>query len=295
MRGPVEMELSRQFQPRIVRDLSGVQQQAADEVLDLVDELVLPREFAAPKPEILLLEQEFEPAEMPRPAVAEPEEPFLLVSVDQHLGASRQTVSPLQRQLSAARKLADAARVGEDRSRAALYRAIGCAYDFSLAAMTDPEGFAQLLGNAGLTMQDRAPMTPVVKLVFGPDYDKTRLTEYAAALAHAHRLGVSCGAFDQYLLAAPGGLKAVVREERALRRPEAANSARLASTGPAPALARKLRGLPTADFSSLAADGDEFVLILARRDPAHGVSMIGEVADATLLEKAARKVIAKAD
>ena len=31
-------------------------------------------------------------------------------------------------------------------------------------------------------------MTPVVKLVFGADYDKTRLTEYAAALTHAHRL-----------------------------------------------------------------------------------------------------------
>lgn len=289
------MELSRQFQPRTVRDLTAAQLPVADDVLDLIDELVPPlHEAFGAKSDILLLEQEFEPAEMPRPAVEEPAEPFLLVSVDRHIGPPRQAVSPLQRQLIAARKLANAARIGEDRSRIALYRAIGCAYDFSLAAMKEREGFAQLLGNAGLTMQDRAPMTPVVKLVFGADYDKTRLTEYATVLAHAHRLGLGSGAFEQFLLTAPGGLKGVVQAERALRRPDTGKAARPAATGPAPALARKLRGMPTADFGTLPADGDEFVLILARRDPATGVSMIGEVpADIPLLEKAARRLVAK--
>ena len=38
--------------------------------------------------------------------------------------------------------------------------------------------------------QARAPMTPIVKLVFGADYDKTRLTEFAAALSYAEREAV---------------------------------------------------------------------------------------------------------
>lgn len=289
------MEQSRQFQPRIVRDLTRVPRPAADEVLDLIDELLpaIHEVASGPKSEILLLEQEFEPVEMPRPAVEKPTEPFLLVSVDQQIGQSRQAGSPLQRQLAAARKLADAARAGEDRSRITLYRAIGCAYDFSLAAIKEREGFAKLLGNAGLTMQDRAPMTPVVKLVFGADYDKTRLTEYATALAHAHRLALGSGAFEQFLLAAPGGLKGIVQAERALRRHETGTQPRIAATGPAAALARKLRLMPTIDIGSLSAEGDEFVLILARRDPVTGVSMIGEVpADIPLLEKAARRLVA---
>lgn len=276
--------------------MTALQRPPKDDVLELIDELLPPvyEDASSAKSEILLLEQEFEPAEMPRSAEDEQTEPFLLVSVDRHMAQPRQAGSPLQRQLAAARKLADAARAGEDRSRAALYRAISCAYDFSLTAMKEPDGFAQLLEKAGLKMQDRAPITPLIKLVFGADYDKTRLTEYATAIAHAHRLGLPRGAFDQHLHTASGGLKGVVQAERALRRPDTAKAVRLTATGPTPALARKLRGLPTSEFSSLPADGDEFVLILARRDPVTGVSMIGEVqGDRPLLEKAARRLIAR--
>ena len=79
--------------------------------------------------------------------------------------------------LASARELAEAARGSEDRTRHALYAAIGRAYDFSLAAHDAPDDFAELVTDSGLTVQDRAPMTPVVKLVFGADYDKTRLTK----------------------------------------------------------------------------------------------------------------------
>ena len=74
------------------------------------------------------------------------------------------------------------------------------------AAADQPEEFDELVADSGLTIQDRAPMTPVVKLVFGTDYDKTRLTEYAAALAHAHRIGLLSGQLGEYLANAPGGL-----------------------------------------------------------------------------------------
>ena len=48
-----------------------------------------------------------------------------------------------------------------------IYRAIGRAYDFSLAAERFPEDYAELLVDSWLTVQQRAPMTPVVKADFG--------------------------------------------------------------------------------------------------------------------------------
>ena len=48
-----------------------------------------------------------------------------------------------------------------------------------------PQDYAELLEESGVKAQARAPMTPIVKLVFGIDYDKARLTEFAAALSYA--------------------------------------------------------------------------------------------------------------
>jgi hypothetical protein len=143
--------------------------------------------------------------------------------------------------LASARDLAHIAHSNEDRTRSALYAAIGRAWDFALAARKAPDEFAELLEDAGLTMQERAPMTPVVKLVFGADYDKTRLTEYAAALTHAQRIGLNRGQLGTYLAEAPGGLKGVVNTERRMRREEAGKA--LAKRGPE-ALAESLRALP---------------------------------------------------
>ena len=63
----------------------------------------------------------------------------------------------------------------------------------ALVAEEQPGAFAELLADAGLQAQDRAPMTPVVKLVFGANYDKTRLAEYACVLGHAKDEGVARG------------------------------------------------------------------------------------------------------
>ena len=61
--------------------------------------------------------------------------------------------------------------------------------------------------------QVRAPMTPIVKLVFGVDYDKARLTEFAAALSYAQRQQVELGGFKDLIEKQPGGLKALVAAE----------------------------------------------------------------------------------
>ena len=192
--------------------------------------------------------------------------------------------------LASARELAQAAQGSEDRTRSALYSAIGRAYDFSLAAADAPEEFDELVADSGLTTQDRAPMTPVVKLVFGADYDKTRLTEYASALGHAHRLGLSRGALAGYLSATSGGLKGVVTAERRLRRDESGKTTDVRET-PREALARKLRALDHQPLDSVSPDGSEFTLLVARRLASGEVVLLGEVgSDVVLLEKVARKL-----
>ncbi len=193
--------------------------------------------------------------------------------------------------LAAARELAQAARGSEDRTRQALYAAIGRAYDFSLAAAAQPAEFAELAADSGLTIQPRAPMTPVVKLVFGADYDKTRLTEYAAALGHAHRLGLARGELARHLAAAPGGLKGVVGEERRIKR-DAAGKAAAPRSAASEALARKLRAIEARPLASLSGTGDEFALLVARRLATGEVVLLGEVAgDTALLERAARQLV----
>ncbi len=192
--------------------------------------------------------------------------------------------------LASARELAQAAQGSEDRTRHALYAAIGRAWDFALAAEAAPEDFAELVADSGLTVQDRAPLTPVVKLVFGADYDKTRLTEYASALSHAQRRGLGRGELSAYLSSAPGGLKGVVAEERRLKREDSGKGTELRET-PRESLARKLRGMEPLALTDLPTDGNEFTLLVARRLPSGEVVVLGEVGDDLgLLERAARRM-----
>ncbi|MGH6729348.1 MAG: PAS domain-containing protein, partial [Sphingomicrobium sp.] len=122
--------------------------------------------------------------------------------------------------LWAARESAEVCKQADGRSRVALYRALAMAYDFAVAAKRVPEDYAEILDDAGVKSQARAPMTPIVKLVFGIDYDKTRLTEFAAALNYAERENVDFGGFQDFLDAADGGLKGLVAAERKARRPD---------------------------------------------------------------------------
>ena len=193
--------------------------------------------------------------------------------------------------LAAARELAHAAGSTEDRSRSALYAAVSRAYDFSLAAAEAPADYAELIAEAGLAVQERAPMTPVVKLVFGADYDKTRLTEYAAVLSHAHRLTLERGTLARFLEEYDGGLKAVVKAERRLRRGETAKEAEHASAV-REALAQALRALEAMTLEALDGGGPEFALVLVRRDEVGCVEILGELPeDIGLIERAARKLV----
>ncbi|MFO6431104.1 hypothetical protein ACLBKT_13560 [Erythrobacter sp. W302b] len=193
--------------------------------------------------------------------------------------------------LAAARELARAADSTEDRSRNALYAAVSRAYDFSLAAQAAPEDYAELIAESGLTVQDRAPMTPVVKLVFGHDYDKTRLTEYAAVLTHAHRLQLERGSLARFLADVEGGVKAVVKAERRLRREEQGKPVEDAAAV-REALAQQLRALDAISLEHLDGAGPEFALVLIRRDEIGCAEILAEVPeDLAQIERAARKIV----
>jgi hypothetical protein len=184
--------------------------------------------------------------------------------------------------LCAARDSAEAARGADQRSHAALYRALSQAYDFALAAEADEAGYAELLDDAGLKAQARAPMTPVAKLVFGADCDKARLTEFAAALSWARRRQLPAGALRELL--DRDGLKALVLAERRARRPEPGPDAGEAAR----ASLRAARPLGHVDLPG----PDEFVLLVARRDEVGGLAIVAPVADKALLERAIRKAAA---
>ena len=192
--------------------------------------------------------------------------------------------------LASARELARTADTTEDRSRSALYAAVSRAYDFSLAAEAAPDDYAELVAESGLTVQERAPMTPVVKLVFGHDYDKTRLTEYAAVLSHAHRIGLERGRLADFLAETEGGVKAVVKAERRMRREEQGKPVDdLAAVREA--LAQQLRALEAIMLEELDGAGPEFALALIRRDETGCAAILAEVPeDIVQIERAARKL-----
>lgn len=191
--------------------------------------------------------------------------------------------------LAAARQEAAHARSCEDRSRQALYDAIGRAFDFALAAVDAPEDFAELVEDAGLKVQERAPLIPLVKLVFGADYDKTRLTEFATVIAHGQRLGLERGMLAPLLAETPGGLKGLVREERRLRREESGKAARARNAREE--LVEGLRRLPARPLDSVGEDR-EFTVLVARRLDDGQLVLLGEVADdEALFNRAARHLL----
>jgi hypothetical protein len=187
--------------------------------------------------------------------------------------------------LAAARDQAESAQGARLKSRAALYRALGLAYDFSLLADARPGEYADLLDDAGVKAQKRAPMTAVVKLIFGADVDKARATEFAATLAYAHRLGLEPGGLADHIEALPGGLKAMVAAERQARKPLTAppSHAEIARAA--------LRKVAAQVMIDLPADSGEFVLLLARREDDGRLAVIAPVPEEeSLVDRAIRKI-----
>ena len=207
--------------------------------------------------------------------VVDDEEEELILELDDDAG--------LADRLWAARESAEVCKQADGRSRVALYRALAMAYDFAVASKRVPEEYAEILDEAGVKSQARAPMTPIVKLVFGVDYDKTRLTEFAAALSYAERENVDFGGFQEFVAKTDGGLKGLVAAERKARRPDkpAADKLELGKAS--------LRAAPPLSLAQLPTN-QEFALVITRRN-VDGVHEVVElIADEAMLDRALRRV-----
>ncbi|MBB6426738.1 hypothetical protein HDC35_002474 [Sphingopyxis sp. JAI128] len=187
--------------------------------------------------------------------------------------------------LAVARETAERAIAADSRSRGALYQAVGKAWDFALAAEDQPDAFAALLDDAGLAAQKRAPMTPIVKLVFGATYDKTRLAEYACVLGHAKQEGIGRGDLAAYLDRYPGGLKGVVKDARARRRPAGV------ADRPDAKMDALRRAQPAVILEHDAGEA-EFVMLIARAMPGGHIGIVAKAADdPALVAKLAKKAV----
>jgi len=218
--------------------------------------------------------------------LAEAETPeFEPTDEDADLAITLDDDAGLADRLWAARESAEICKAQDGRSRVALYRALAMAYDFAVAAKRVPDDYAEILSDAGVKAQARAPMTPVVKLVFGIDYDKARLTEFAAALSNAERNDVDFGEFQSFVEGQSGGLKALVAAERQARRPDSKPDDR------AEKARAELRRRDVLEMPAINGD-EEFVLILSRRaiGGGTGYEAIALVDDSKLVDRAIRRV-----
>ena len=190
----------------------------------------------------------------------------------------------LSDRLWAARETAKSVTACEGRTRASLYKALSLAYDFAVASTQNPDEYAELLEESGVKAQARAPMTPIVKLVFGIDYDKARLTEFAAALSYAGRQELEVGGFEDFVEKQPGGLKALVAAERQARRPETKvdNKAEVARS--------RLRTAPSISLTDIPGD-EEFALVVTRRSAGGTHEAIAVIHDEALIERAIRRAL----
>ncbi len=190
--------------------------------------------------------------------------------------------------LAEARNSAAEVRDCDARSRAALYRAIGHAHDFALSAQAASQDYDAMLEDAGITVQERSPMTAVIKLVFGADYDKTRIAEYALALDHANASGLMHGELAQLLMHYRGGLKGLVQEMRTARKGAAGQDAIARPIRRLERAARRLQRAKAVEVSSLPFGDLGLAVVVARREEDGSISLVAGVG---LEDKAAQKVM----
>lgn len=182
-------------------------------------------------------------------------------------------IDPFGKALHDARRAAAEAISFESRSHQALYRAVGLAHSFAVLAAARPEDYTVLVAQAGIAVQPRSPMTALVKLVFGSDYDKTRLSEFAVVIDHALAQDVEAGALEALLTAHDGGIKGYVAQARAARRGEAPERPQAKGQR----LRKRLLKAPAVGLDTVATDESGFAVVLMRREADGSLSALGGI------------------
>ncbi len=203
--------------------------------------------------------------------VAAPRADLLIVAeLKQSAGQTIDTRHPtatskdhLARGLRECQGLALACQSHEQRSRTALYETLERAYQFHFEAISDLDAYNSLCASQDIKTTTRAPFTALVKLIFGKDFDKTRISEYAACLSYAKRLDRKPGTLRELIESTDGGLKGCIKAERFARRGE--TKAKKDGLASAKDVLRNLE--PIAEISAQAGAQEDFLLLLARPHP----------------------------
>lgn len=165
-----------------------------------------------------------------------------------------------------------------NRSRDSLYNILTAIYEFHATCETSPKAYGELVQEHDLKVQSRAPFTPILKICLGKDYDKTRLTEYAAALGIARYMNIDIDEFHAFIKNFPGGIKGCVKEMRVIRKHGASGNITARKTRSIEEAREILREMaPIASFRLkkviVGNNIDEFCLLLAKRD-GHDINVL---------------------
>lgn len=179
--------------------------------------------------------------------------------------------------LEETRKAASRVARVNSKTRHGLYRVLEGAYKLFAVSRNQQEAYQQLLAKYDLKEQSRAPFTPVMKLIFGKTYDKTRLTEYAAAISWAWRNDVAHDDVSDFISGFPGGIKGCVKAERREKRKMSGKTVDLVEEAKKQLKSHEVLAPTDLDASE---EGD-FVLLLARKNDQQKLDVIKIVDDAS--------------
>jgi len=126
-----------------------------------------------------------EPLILDEPVTIVEETPSVVAAEEAPRKPSSASEGTLQSKLTEVRSKADEARMAKLRANVALYEGLGAAYDFALDAEDAPEEYLRIVEGAGLKIQLRSPMRPVVKLAFDGMCDDSMIAQLEAVLAWA--------------------------------------------------------------------------------------------------------------
>ncbi|WP_262693359.1 PAS domain-containing protein [Kordiimonas aquimaris] len=179
----------------------------------------------------------------------------------------------------------------DNTSRQGLYAALAQTFAFHIAASRDPVSYRRYLRTEGLRQQKRAPFTPALKLTFGKDYDKTRITEYAAALSFAARNEITPDGLVNFLNNVPGGIKGCVQNERSLKKGGSLGR----SVEPVEQLMARLKTHPAVALNQINLRND-YSLVLVRRKEDGTAEVVAPVSSSEhQIVRAAREILSKRD
>jgi hypothetical protein len=181
---------------------------AEEEILPQAEEEAPPvseEEALPPVEEVseLSADEEEEPLILDEPVAAIEETP-IVAAEEAPRKPSKASEGTLQSKLTEVRSKADEARQAKLRANVALYEGLSAAYDFALDAEDAPEEYLRLVEGAGLKIQLRAPMRPVVKLAFDGMCDDSMISQLEAVLAWALDQELPRGTLAQHIEEAGG-------------------------------------------------------------------------------------------